>query len=275
MKKGFSHKPHWVHGFSLIEMMVAIAVIFVGFSAIVAMALSAISNSGSSKAKLRATTFANGILEEYRARRDTDGISSLYTFPLPTPTTIDGVQYVPTATLYAIDGNSVLVEVNVTWTYKKLDHLMSYVLLTNYANRATIAAPYTTPSWFVQATSTVAPSPTSTSTPTNVPTFTSTPTPTPTQIPGVVFLNSALGTSCINYCEKYDYKSCLSVGTDSLATNSQMAVFADKAQACSLVSADCNTVVFADGSGQSCPGSLYGSKDEIVYPVNWTNCRCL
>jgi prepilin-type N-terminal cleavage/methylation domain-containing protein len=170
-------------GFSLIEMMIAIAVIFIGFSAVVSMTLSSISTSTSSKAKLKATSLASGILEKYRAERDASGIGSLTMFPTPnlTPIQIDGIKFLPKVQLYNIDQNTVVVETKVSWVYKSgpTPFVQNYVLLTNYDNpEVTVPAPYITPVWFTTPMPTATPTPN----PTLTPTITLTPTPTIEQI---------------------------------------------------------------------------------------------
>lgn len=183
-------------GFSLIELMIAIVVIFIGFAAVVSMSLSAISSSSSSKAKLKATSFAQGILEKYRAQRDASGIASLINFAKPGAQTIDGVKYTPVITLYNLNENSILVEVIVTWTYKTSDTIRSYALLTNYAGGATVPPPYNIfPTWYLTPTAlppTATPTkhvgPRATNTLTPTPTRTPTPTPTP--------ICKGLGSSC-------------------------------------------------------------------------------
>jgi prepilin-type N-terminal cleavage/methylation domain-containing protein len=139
-------------GFSLIEMMIAIAVIFVGFSAVVSMMLSSMSVSNSSKASLKATSLASGILEEYRSVRDESGIAALAMYPTPklTVTSIDGMSFYPKVKLYNIDQKTVLVEANVSWASKSgpTPFVRNYVLLTNYDNPAvTVPSPYATPTW--------------------------------------------------------------------------------------------------------------------------------
>lgn len=141
------------NGFTLIEAMVAILVIFVGFGAIIAMGLSATSNANISKAKLRATDLATGILESYRAARDANGVAELYLTPAPTPITIDGVRYGPTITVFNLDTNSVIVEATVDWTIKKHDSVTNRAYLTNNSSRfATIAVAPNYPTWYLTPT---------------------------------------------------------------------------------------------------------------------------
>lgn len=288
-------------GFSLIELMIAIVVIFIGFAAVVSMSLSAISSSSSSKAKLKATSFAQGILEKYRAERDANGIAGLINYAKPGAQTIDGVRYMPTVTLYNLNKDSVLVEVKVDWTYKTAESIKSYALLTNYGNGATVPPPYAYPTWYVtptplpptatptkktgKATSTPTntPTPTSSARATNTPTKTPTPTPTiparatntptPTTAPSYFVVdNSASNLSCDDMCLKYNEKSyCAGVGTDSNASNSWMAIFSAKG-VCDVSNANCSNVMSVDKSIM-CPGSTDGSvKDQML--VIWTRCLC-
>lgn len=141
-------------GFTLIEAMVAIVVIFVGFGAIVAMGLSAVSNANVSKAKLRATDVATGILEEYRAARDANGVAGLKSMAQPAPATIEGVTYTPVVTVYNLDSNSVIVETTVNWTVKKSASITSRVYLINNSTRFATIAPgtITYPTWYLTPT---------------------------------------------------------------------------------------------------------------------------
>jgi prepilin-type N-terminal cleavage/methylation domain-containing protein len=139
-------------GFSLIELMIAIAVIFVGFSAVVAMVLSGISSSNSSKAKLKATSLAEGILETYRTTRDAGGIVALEEYLTPTPQIIDGATYLVSTNIHYIDSNSAIVETRVFWNDKTpsgKSSVSSYVLLTNYNDQPTVAPTYISyPTWY-------------------------------------------------------------------------------------------------------------------------------
>jgi len=159
----------------LIELMIAIGVIFVGFGAILAMILSSVSNMNSSKAKLKASAVSQGILEKFRNKRDKNGIASLLSYSqdaIPDQT-IDGTKYSSVAHVYYLDGKSALVEATVSWVFKKQEILRDYILLTNYNNSFPTVMPtyYTTPSWLNPiATMTPLP-PTATLTPTPIPPY--------------------------------------------------------------------------------------------------------
>ena len=199
--------------FSLVETMIAIAIISLGFTAIISIGLSAYSNTAYSKTKLKAQTYAQGILETYRAERDQNGIAGFATPTSGGSMTIDGTVFTPSVRVYKLpDTTSAIVETTVRWTYKKPESIMSYVLLSNTNSRmATVGSGYSTPAWYPTSTPTRTPTPIPcggnmqiccagntcnagltcypasgtcesfpTATPTDIATATNTPTPTPT-----------------------------------------------------------------------------------------------
>lgn len=184
----------------MIEAMIAVAIIFVGFAAIISIGLNAASTVNSSKTKLKVTAQAQGILEKFRAKRDAEGCANLPTLrsELLTPTImIDGVKITPVITIYYPSTNSCLVETTLTWQAKKLETLRSYKYFTNL-NNAAHGQPTFIPPWQLPTNT---PAPTATSTPVL------TATPTPVSPPW--YLGSTNGLTCAQVCAANGGKVCV------------------------------------------------------------------
>lgn len=260
--------------FSLIETMVAVSIILIGFTAVVAVALTSFSNISASKMKIKATAYAEGILEKYRAKRDSAGIASLVLVPTPPNSVlIDGITFYPKVKIWGLNAGAVLVEANVSWIAKSgpTPNVQSYILLSNYNDKTQITGPYIVPSWFL------------TPTPTQMPTYTLTPTmtvtPTPTFRLGkneFVVLNSYSGTHCKDVCFNYDPKSeCKSVGTDAYASNGEAYVYSKEFGRCNIVSnLDCSYIASNLYDQHVCPEEQIGNGSDS-HTADWTNCLCV
>ena len=134
--------------------MIAVAIIMIGLTAVISIGLKAMSNAHSSEARLKATSYAETILEKFRVERDANGISNFQTLApvFGVATTIDGITYNPTVTVYYLDDHSAVVEVTVSWVYKDPlhpEHVSASSYLPNGSTRfKTVPGPYSKPAWY-------------------------------------------------------------------------------------------------------------------------------
>ncbi len=198
--------------FSLIETMIAIAVIFIGFAAIVSIGLSSLSNVNSSKIKVKATSVAQGFLEKFRSERDFEGIAKFTTLRsslLATPIIIDNIKITPIITIYYPDTSTSIVEITCRWNYKRQEEVKKSIYLTNLNNRfPTIQSALccSVPAWMSPMPPTNSPVPTATQT--IAPTLTVTPapsfTPAPTCVPNGGGCNGLDAVCCSNFCDTWE-----------------------------------------------------------------------
>ncbi len=134
--------------------MVAVAIIMIGLTAVISIGLTAMSNANSSKARLKATSYAESVLEKFRVERDLNGIARFLTVA-PTygaAAVIDGINYQPTVSVYYINSTSAVVETTVCWIYRNPtnpEKVKASVYLPNGSTRfATWSGPYSRPAWY-------------------------------------------------------------------------------------------------------------------------------